>query len=106
VGAHAVLAEAAQGLDVTEAAELLKAAALQVGEVLEYKLKYLGAVAARGERFYLFARLDPYEQAELRKKAGEGKPQADARAATSQPAAAQHPAATDARARPRRASAP
>jgi len=83
-----------------------KAAALQVGEVLEYKLKYLGAVAARGERFYLFARLDPYEQAELRKKAGEGKPQADARAATSQPAAAQHPAATDARARPRRASAP
>ena len=85
---------------------LPRPAALQVGEVLEYKLKYLGAVAARGERFYLFARLDPYEQAELRKKAGEGKPQADARAATGQPAAAQHPAATDARVRPRRASAP
>jgi hypothetical protein len=87
-------------------APLPRPAALQVGEVLEYKLKYLGAVAARGERFYLFARLDPYEQAELRQKAGEGKPQADARAATGQPAAAQHPAATDARVRPRRTSAP
>jgi len=99
-------------------------AALQAGEVLEYKLKYLGAVVARGERFYLFARLDPYEQAELRKKAGEGKPQPDSRAATPRPtatqtpqpaatqqpaqhpAAAQHPATTDARVRPRRASAP
>lgn len=81
-------------------------AELQVGGVVEYKLKYLGAVAARGERFYLFARLDPYEQAELRKKAKEEKPQGDARAGAGQPAAAQHPAATDARVRPRRASAP
>jgi hypothetical protein len=101
-------------------------AALQVGEVIEYKLRYLGAVVARGERFYLFARLDPYEQAELRKKAGEAKAPADTRAATPQPAptqttqpaaapqpapaqhpaAAQHPATTDARVRPRRASAP
>jgi hypothetical protein len=101
-------------------------AALQVGEVIEYKLKYLGAVVARGERFYLFARLDPYEQAELRKKAGGAKPQPDSRAgvprptatqtpqpaATQQPAPAQHPAAaqpaatTDSRVRPRRASAP
>jgi hypothetical protein len=107
--------------------------ALQVGEVIEYKLKYLGAVVSRGERFYLFARLDPYEQAELRKKAGESKPQTDSRAATTptgaqtpppaatqtpppaatqqpapvqHPAAAQHPAATDSRVRPRRASAP
>jgi hypothetical protein len=81
-------------------------AALQVGEVLEYKLKYLGAVASGGERFYLFARLDPYEQAEMRKKAEGAQPQANARAATPQPAAAQQPAATDARVRPRRASAP
>ena len=100
--------------------------ALQVGEVIEYKLKYLGAVGARGERFYLFARLDPYEQAGLCKKAGEGKPQTDSRAATPRPtatqtpqpaatqqpapaqhpAAAQHPSTTDARVRPRRASAP
>ena len=87
-------------------APLPSPAALQVGEVLEYKLKYLGAVAARGERFYLFARLDPYEQAELRRKAKEEKPRADAHTATGQPAAAQHPSATDARVRPRRASAP
>jgi hypothetical protein len=105
--------------------------ALKVGEVIEYKLKYLGEVVSRGERFYLFARLDPYEQAELRKKAGETKPQTDSRAATTQPtqtpppatlqtppaatqqpapvqhpSAAQHPAATDSRVRPRRASAP
>jgi len=111
---------------------------LKVGEVIEYKLKYLGAVVSRGERFYLFARLDPYEQAELRKKAGEARPQTDSRAATTpsaqtpqpvatqtpqpnasqtppvsrqpapapNPAAAQHPSATDARVRPRRASAP
>ena len=70
-------------------------AALQAGEVLEYKLKYLGAVVARGERFYLFARLDPYEQAELRKKAGEGKPQPDSRAATPRPTATQTPPPTD-----------
>jgi hypothetical protein len=69
--------------------------ALQVGEVIEYKLKYLGAVVSRGERFFLFARLDPYEQAELRKKAGETKPQTDSRAATTtQPAQMPQPAAT------------
>lgn len=85
---------------------------LKAGEVIEYKLKYLGAVASRGERFYVFARLDPYEQAELRKKAVEGRPQADSRAAAQtppvspQPAPAQHPSATDSRVRPRRASAP
>ncbi|HEX3560085.1 MAG TPA: hypothetical protein VHU19_12835 [Pyrinomonadaceae bacterium] len=83
-----------------------KPAELQAGEVLEYKLKYLGAVESRGERFFLFARLDPYEQAELRRKAAEGKSQTNARAATPQPAAAQQPATTDAHARPRRASAP
>jgi hypothetical protein len=87
-------------------APLPRPAALQAGEVLEYKLKYLGAVLSRGERFYLFARLDPYEQAGLRQKAGGEKPQTNARAATPQPAAMPHPSATDARVRPRRASAP
>ncbi|MDQ3745284.1 MAG: hypothetical protein M3444_12950 [Acidobacteriota bacterium] len=69
--------------------------ALKVGEVIEYKLKYLGAIVSRGERFFLFARLDPYEQAELRRKAGETKPQTDSRAATTtQPAQTPQPAAT------------
>jgi hypothetical protein len=76
-----------------------KPTTLQVGEVLEYKLRYLGAVVSRGERFYLFARLDPYEQADLKKKA-EGKPQQDAHATTTQPAAG------DAVTRPRRITKP
>jgi hypothetical protein len=76
-----------------------KPTALQVGEVLEYKLRYLGAVVSRGERFYLFARLDPYEQAEAKKKA-ESKPQQDAHATTTQPAA------SDAATRPRRINKP
>jgi hypothetical protein len=72
---------------------------MQTGSVLEYKLRYLGAVASRGEKFYVFARLDPYEQAELRKNA-EAKPQPSGHAATA------HPAAADSAVRPRRASAP
>jgi hypothetical protein len=68
-------------------------AELKVGEVIEYKLKYLGAIVSRGERFYLFARLDPYEQAELRKKAGEAKPQTDSRAATTPSAQTPRPVA-------------
>ena len=63
-----------------------KPAELQVGTTLEYKFKFLGAVAARGERFYLFARLDPYEQAEERKKAAGGA-QPAAHAATVSPTA-------------------
>ena len=76
-----------------------KGADLQVGSTLEYKFKYLGPVATRGGRFYVFARLDPYEQAEERKKAA-ANPQADSHAATSAPST---PAAN---ARPRRVSAP
>lgn len=38
--------------------------ALRVGEVLQMTFRYLGVVRA-GELFYVFARLDPYEQAEL-----------------------------------------
>src|ERR687886_2908477 len=65
---------------------LPKANELQEGAVLEFKFRYLGAVVSRGEKFYLFARLDPYEQAELRKNA-ETKPQASGHAATAQPSA-------------------
>ena len=78
---------------------LPKVSELEPGLVLEYKFRYLGAVASRGEKFYLFARLDPYEQAELR-KAGGSKPRADGHAATAQPAGA------DANVRPRRVNSP
>jgi len=37
---------------------------LKVGEVLQSTFRYLGSVRS-GELFYMFARLDPYEQAEL-----------------------------------------
>jgi hypothetical protein len=72
---------------------------LQPEGVLEYKFRYLGTVLTKSEKFYLFERLDPYEQAELRKK-GEVKAQPAAGAA------APHAAGTDAAVRPRRASAP
>lgn len=49
---------------------------LRVGEVLRHTFRFLGTVRT-GETFYVFARLDPYEQLELREK-GEGlKPQDD-----------------------------
>lgn len=72
---------------------------LEPGLLLDYKFRYLGTILARGEKFYLFARLDPYEQAELRKQGG-AKPQPDGHAATSRPAGA------DSTARPRRVNAP
>jgi hypothetical protein len=37
---------------------------LRIGEVVQTTFKYLG-VARSGDLFYIFARLDPYEQAEL-----------------------------------------
>ena len=40
---------------------------LQVGEVLRNTFRFLGVVRTGGA-FYLFARLDPYEQAELNEK--------------------------------------
>jgi len=50
----------------------------RVGEVLNHTFRYLGSVRA-GELFYIFARLDPYEQAELMEKekaaTDSGKPQ-------------------------------
>ena len=41
-----------------------KPTTFRANEILDNKFRYLGAVHA-GEAFYLFARLDPYEQAEL-----------------------------------------
>ena len=43
-------------------------ASLKTGEVLRNTFRFLGAVRS-GETFYLFARLDPYEQAEQTEKA-------------------------------------
>ncbi len=40
---------------------------LRVGEVVQTTFKYLGVVRS-GDLFYIFARLDPYEQAELMQK--------------------------------------
>lgn len=42
-------------------------ATLKAGDVLQNKFRYLGMVRS-GEPFYVFARLDPYEQAELTEK--------------------------------------
>jgi hypothetical protein len=44
-------------------------ARLKVGEVVRNTFRFLGVVRTPGEVFYLFARLDPYEQAELTEKA-------------------------------------
>jgi hypothetical protein len=41
---------------------------LRVNEVFAYTFRFLGSVR-NGETFYVFARLDPYEQSELREKA-------------------------------------
>lgn len=78
---------------------LPKPSELQQDGVVEYKFRYLGMIQSRGEKFYLFARLDPYEQAELIKKSG-AKPQTPTNAATPPMAGA------DTAVRPRRASAP
>lgn len=43
------------------------ASSFQVGEVVKNTFRYLGSVRS-GEIFYVFARLDPYEQADLKEK--------------------------------------
>ena len=40
---------------------------LRVNEIVGYTFRFLGSVRS-GETFYVFARLDPYEQSELREK--------------------------------------
>jgi hypothetical protein len=69
----------------------------RVGEVLNNTFRYLGSERT-GEPFYLFARLDIYEQAELLKKAEEQRAHSG-----TQPAAGAQGAATT---RPRRVSPP
>jgi hypothetical protein len=44
---------------------------MRVGEVLETTFRYLGTVRA-GDVFHIFARLDPYEQSELRDNGNRG----------------------------------
>jgi hypothetical protein len=73
---------------------------LRIGETLDYTFRFLGTVRGGREMFYLFARLDPYEQAELRKKA-EARPPSDARSSSS-PSTPTGEMTT----RPRRVSAP
>ena len=50
-------------------------ARLKAGEVIRNTFRFLGAVRT-GEVFYLFARLDPYEQSELNEKAVSSKGEA------------------------------
>ena len=91
------------------------AAALRVGEVINNTFRYLGTVRT-GELFYIFSRLDPYEQAELMEKERRQQQGTDAKTATgvpqSQPLQPSQPAPTAASdggaegTRPRRASSP
>lgn len=46
-----------------------KPASFRENEILANKFRFLGAIQS-GEVFYVFARLDPYEQAELMKRQG------------------------------------
>lgn len=73
---------------------------LRLGETLDYQFRFLGTVPVRRDKFYLFARLDPYEQAELRKKGEASKVPPAAGTATAKPPAA------DTRSRPRRVNEP
>ena len=75
---------------------------LRLGETLFYQFRFLGTVPVRRDRFYLFARLDPYEQAELRKRDEALKANAPAAPAVT----ATTPAASDAQSRPRRVNDP
>lgn len=77
---------------------LPKPSELSEGETLDFKFRFLGAVTVKREKFYLFARLDPYEQAELRKKSEAQQPQSAPSAAPA--------SASDAAVRPRRAGQP
>lgn len=80
-----------------------KLASLRVGAILNNTFRYLGSVRA-GEIFYIFERLDPYEQADLIQKQT-----AQPVAAEPQPATSPAPAVQSghqATGRPRRATTP
>jgi hypothetical protein len=49
---------------------------LREGEVLRRTFRFLGVVRS-GESFYIFARLDSYEQSELSEKEGDASPRSE-----------------------------
>jgi hypothetical protein len=80
---------------------------LQTGAVLNHTFRFLGVVRSR-ELFYVFARLDPYEQSEMIKKdaptnAGNSKTNAVVSGASTAPSI---PASHEVNSRPRRVSVP
>jgi len=77
-----------------------KLATLPVGTILNNTFRYLGTVRA-GETFYIFARLDPYEQAELMRQ--QTAQPADDESGSTAPA---EPTGHQATGRPRRARLP
>lgn len=84
-------------------------ASLREGDVLNNTFRYLGAVRS-GEIFYIFSRLDPYEQAEMmekvkRRQEPDARPEAGAE--SSQPPVSPAPTAvTGDGTRPRRSNSP
>jgi hypothetical protein len=80
-------------------------ATFRVGEVLNNTFRYLGTVRTN-EPFYLFARLDIYEQAELLKKAEEQKTRAGGEQPTSGTNATRAGVTNEHATRPRRVGHP
>jgi len=80
-------------------------ATFRVGEVVDNTFRYLGPVRA-AESFYIFARLDVYEQAELLKKREAQQPAATAATAPDAPATDNAPRGNRPTTRPRRVHIP
>ena len=83
---------------------------LRVGEILNNTFRYLGSVRA-GETFYIFARLDPYEQADLIQKqtaqpVAAGEPQPTTSTTSSSSTAPVVQSGHQVTSRPRRATTP
>jgi len=57
---------------------------IRIGQVLNNMFRYLGTIRT-GETFYVFARLDPYEQAELMEKEKSAKQSTEAKPAAEAP---------------------
>ncbi|HEX8473881.1 MAG TPA: hypothetical protein VF666_07595 [Pyrinomonadaceae bacterium] len=88
---------------------------LVAGETLNYTFRFLGMVLSGREKFYLFARLDPYEQAELKKKSEAGQQSPPQQPQQTQPptptatdghSSTRVPAAPEQMSRPRRVNTP
>lgn len=76
---------------------------LRVGEVVNNTFRYLGSVRS-GEVFYIFARLDPYEQAELMEKEKKARSSESNGAPETQRAAPTASTGASEQSRPRRAA--